>query len=155
MHWITPSEKEVPTGTLGKRRWDTTDQFVPKRDVKPRYSSMLLVGLRCLCLGALLLAHIPAQAEDGLARQQWTVDGVAREALVYVPSAARTNPTPVVFAFHGHGGSMLNAARTFSVHTRWPEAIVVYPQGLNTPGRLTDPDGRRPGWQKEVRSEEH
>jgi polyhydroxybutyrate depolymerase len=29
----------------------------------------------------------------------------------------------------------------------WPEAIVVYPQGLNTPGPLTDPEGKEPGWQ--------
>jgi len=28
--------------------------------------------------------------------------------------------------------------------------MVVYPQGLNTPGRLTDPEGRRPGWQREA-----
>ncbi len=33
-------------------------------------------------------------------------------------------------------------------HKHWPEAIVVYMQGLNTPGALTDPDGKRPGWQK-------
>ena len=29
----------------------------------------------------------------------------------------------------------------------WPEAAVVYMQGLNTPGKLTDPEGKRPGWQ--------
>jgi len=54
---------------------------------------------------------------------------------------------PVVLVFHGHGGTARNAARTFALHRHWPEAIVVYPQGLNTPGRLTDPEGRRPGWQ--------
>ena len=54
---------------------------------------------------------------------------------------------PVVFAFHGHGGSMQNAARSFGFHTLWPEAVVVYPQGLNTPDRLTDPEGKKPGWQ--------
>ena len=35
----------------------------------------------------------------------------------------------------------------FDYHHAWPEAIVVYMQGLNTPGRLTDPEGKRPGWQ--------
>jgi polyhydroxybutyrate depolymerase len=54
---------------------------------------------------------------------------------------------PVVFVFHGHGGSMRGAARSFGLHALWPEAIVVYLQGLNTPGRLTDPEGRKPGWQ--------
>src|SRR5262249_39473827 len=38
-------------------------------------------------------------------------------------------------------------ARTWRYHELWPEAIVVYPQGLNTPGRLTDPEGLKPGWQ--------
>ena len=91
-----------------------------------------------------------AFAEDSLVRREWTVDGVVREALVYAPPGARTNPAPVVFAFHGHGGSMSNAARMFSFHTRWPEAIVVYMQGLNTPGRLTDPEGKKPGWQSAI-----
>ena len=70
----------------------------------------------------------------------------ARSA-VAAPAAAKTTPTPVVFGFHGHGGTMCNAARSFGYHTLWPEAIVVYMQGLNTPGRLTDPEGKRPGWQ--------
>ncbi|QOV92493.1 prolyl oligopeptidase family serine peptidase [Humisphaera borealis] len=52
-----------------------------------------------------------------------------------------------MFVFHGHGGSMKNAARQFHIHDLWPEAIAVYLQGLNTPGRLTDPEGKKPGWQ--------
>jgi polyhydroxybutyrate depolymerase len=78
--------------------------------------------------------------------RNWMVDGVRREALVHVP-VATGEPAPLVFVFHGHGGTARNAARTFSIHTHWPEAVVVYPQGLNTPGRLTDPEGRKPGWQ--------
>ncbi len=92
----------------------------------------------------------PVHAAEQPQRRQWTVGGVMREALVYVPPTARTNPTPVVFAFHGHGGTMNHAARSFGFHTVWPEAIVVYPQGLNTPGRLTDPEGLKPGWQSGV-----
>jgi polyhydroxybutyrate depolymerase len=42
---------------------------------------------------------------------------------------------------------MQRAAVMFNFHQAWPEAIVVYMQGLNTPGRLTDPEGKRPGWQ--------
>ena len=42
---------------------------------------------------------------------------------------------------------MQSAARSFSYHTIWPEAIVIYMQGLNTPGRLTDAEGKPPGWQ--------
>ena len=79
--------------------------------------------------------------------KKWIVDGVDRVALVYAPSTAAASPTPVVFAFHGHGGTMQHAARMFAYHKHWPEAIVVYLQGLHTPGKLTDPEGIRPGWQ--------
>jgi len=87
------------------------------------------------------------RAANSLTRHEWKVDGVVREALVYVPPQGQTQAAPVVFAFHGHGGTMNHAARTFGYHTLWPKAIIVYPQGLNTPGKLTDPDGKRPGWQ--------
>jgi len=73
-----------------------------------------------------------------------------REALVYVSPRADTQPTLVVFAFHGHGGSMNNAARMFGYHNRWPEAIIVYMQGLSTPGKLTDPEGDKRGWQQTI-----
>ena len=75
------------------------------------------------------------------------VDGVKREAIVYAPADVSQRPAPLVFAFHGHGGGMQQAARSFRMHEEWPEAIVVYPQGLNTPGKLTDPEGKKPGWQ--------
>ncbi|MDO8541332.1 MAG: prolyl oligopeptidase family serine peptidase [Opitutaceae bacterium] len=90
---------------------------------------------------------VAVRAADAPERREWTVGGVAREALLHVPADAKTKPAPVVFVFHGHGGSMANSARTFAIHSLWPEAIVVYPQGLNTPGRLTDPEGKKPGWQ--------
>lgn len=76
-----------------------------------------------------------------------TVGGVPRTALVYAPASARTNRTPVVFVFHGHGGSAGNAARSFALDRNWPEAISVYMQGLKTPGQLIDPGGDRAGWQ--------
>ena len=106
---------------------------------------------RSLC-GAwlLVLATASSLLAEEPARREWTIDGVAREGLVYVPPKAKSEPTPVVFAFHGHGGRAAATARTFSVHTHWPEAIAVYLQGLNTPGRLTDPEGKRPGWQHSV-----
>ncbi len=103
---------------------------------------------RAICLLALtLIAALPLRAAEELIRREWMVDGVTREALVSVPEKAKTESTPVVFAFHGHGGNMNQAARSFGYHTVWPEALVVYMQGLNTPGRLTDPEGKKPGWQ--------
>lgn len=78
----------------------------------------------------------------------WTVGGVAREALVYIPASAKQTAAPVVFVFHGHGGTMNNILRGKDLDKLWPEAIIVSPQGLNTPGQLTDPNGELPGWQK-------
>lgn len=82
-----------------------------------------------------------------LQRLELTVDGVAREALVYVPPGAKITNTPVVFVFHGHGGNARQAARSFAIEQHWPEAICVYMQGLPTPGAITDPEGKKAGWQ--------
>ena len=103
--------------------------------------SLFLVVLGCT------ISPLGRAADDAPARRAWTVEGVTREALVYVPATAKTTAAPVIFAFHGHGGSMNNPMRSWQFHRLWPEAIVVYPQGLNTPGRLTDPEGKLPGWQ--------
>lgn len=106
--------------------------------------------IRCLlALVGLAIGQVTAHS-DTLTRREWKVDGVIREALVYLPANAKTDAMPVVFCFHGHGGTMRHAARTFGIEKLWPDAIVVYMQGLNTPGRLTDPDGKKPGWQREA-----
>lgn len=83
-------------------------------------------------------------------RMTWKIGDLEREALVYLPIAKSDNGAPVVFGFHGHGGSSQNAARSFGFEKLWPEALVVYMQGVPTPGRLTDPEGRRNGWQHDV-----
>jgi polyhydroxybutyrate depolymerase len=107
--------------------------------------------LRFLLSLALALVTLPAAfAQDDLVRREWTVDGVKREALIHLPDQAKSSATPVIFAFHGHGGSMNQAAKSFGYHRVWPAAIVVYPQGLNNAGRLTDPEGKRPGWQMDA-----
>ncbi len=81
----------------------------------------------------------------------WTVDGFKREALVFAPAPTKIgNVThPLVFAFHGHGGNMQGASQLMHIQTLWPEAIVVYPQGLISP-RFTDPPGNESGWQYEA-----
>ena len=146
MHWIAPSEEDTATdtnisslsasqGERGGVRCCPTNLAAlavpapssrlnsqeysggrPHNDGRPQG-----FGLIFLCLAGLLTAST-AHAADTLSRRQWTVDDVVREALVYAPPQARTNAAPVVFAFHGHGGSMLNAARTFG-----------YPSKLGTP----------------------
>jgi polyhydroxybutyrate depolymerase len=77
----------------------------------------------------------------------WTIDGQKREALVFSPSAsAASGKLPLIFSFHGHGDDMENFQYT-NLHRAWPDAIVVYFQGL--PSR----DGLR-GWQV-VRGEDN
>jgi polyhydroxybutyrate depolymerase len=93
---------------------------------------------------ALLIPLLLAAAEP--VPKHWDVEGLRREALVVTPAVVNA-PAPIVFVFHGHGGTARNAARSFVLHTHWPEALVVYPQGVPTPGRLTDPEGKRNGWQ--------
>ena len=89
---------------------------------------------------------VPAATEPKVIH--WTVGGVDREALVYIPESAKQTAAPIVFIFHGHGGNMNNILRGKGIDKLWPEAIIVSPQGLNTPGQLTDPKGELPGWQK-------
>ncbi len=104
------------------------------------FRSLLLLALSVTALSA----------EVVLTPREWTVDGVKREASIYVPPQAKDSATPVIFAFHGHGGRIASAARSMPFPDLWPEALVVYMQGLNTPGRLTDPEGKKPGWQSAV-----
>jgi polyhydroxybutyrate depolymerase len=105
----------------------------------------------CLIVSLLLLASPFARAAaDNLQPMNFTVGGVARTALIYVPASAKINPTPLVFVFHGHGGSAQQAEKSFHIERDWPEAIVVYMQGLPTVGQITDPQGTRAGWQAAV-----
>lgn len=101
---------------------------------------------RAVLFGVALLAAGNV-ASAALERFVWSVDGVQREALVQVPAGVAKGGAPLVLAFHGHGGNAAQASRSFGLHRHWPEAIVVYPQGLPTPGMLTDRAGRENGWQ--------
>ena len=112
--------------------------------MKLQTSSLVLLTL-VLCSAA-----SAAQPEP----RSWKVDGVERDGLVYVPEKAKSEQSPLVFVFQGHGGTARHAARTMSFHTAWPEAIVVYLQGLPTPGQLTDPEGKRAGWQRSTGDQE-
>lgn len=97
-----------------------------------------LLGVLCLLSTTSLMA---------LERMNWQVDGEQRVALVHMPVGASVQLPPLVFGFHGHGGRAQGAARKFRLHKLWPEAVVVYMQGVPTPGRLNDPQGKKTGWQ--------
>jgi polyhydroxybutyrate depolymerase len=99
------------------------------------------------------LLALTATAADPLKRVEWKIGDDTREALVYVSPKATKEPVPLVFVFHGHGGTMKNSATKMAIHDHWPEAVCVYPQGLNTPGKLTDPDGKKTGWQHDPKDQ--
>jgi polyhydroxybutyrate depolymerase len=104
-------------------------------------------GFRLLVLLALLAALVPAMLAQ--TTMTWTIDGVQRQALVFAPApepSTNAHVLPLVFAFHGHGGTMKTAAQVMHLQTLWPGAIIVYPQGLKTPSQI-DPQGNTFGWQ--------
>lgn len=100
-----------------------------------------------LLLSLSLLGAACRAQSSSLKEQQFTVDGIRRVALIAVPASAASGKVPVVFAFHGHGGSMRNTSRSWRLHTAYPEAVVAYMQGMPTPGQISDPEGKRNGWQ--------
>ncbi|WP_395715461.1 alpha/beta hydrolase family esterase [Prosthecobacter sp.] len=113
--------------------------------MKHRFIS-LFAGLVSVLI-APLACHAQGQLPEGVTKLEITLDGVTRTGFLYAPPSAKESPAPVVFVWHGHGGTAMAAGRSFAMHKHWPEAISVYLQGLNTPGKLTDPEGKKPGWQ--------
>jgi polyhydroxybutyrate depolymerase len=92
---------------------------------------------RILLLAALILTPAIGSAEV----VTFTVEGTARRAFLYAPpAAAPASGFPVVFAFHGRGDVIENFA-IVGLERAFPDAIVVYFQGL-------DRDGLS-GWQTE------
>lgn len=63
-----------------------------------------------------------------------TINGLERKALVMEPANKDTKEVPLIFVFHGKGGSAERICRKTSIHKKWPEAVVVYPQGLFVDG---------------------
>src|SRR4051812_34799732 len=74
------------------------------------------------------------------------VNGVTRTAVLVVPTDV-SHPAPLVFAFHGHGGNGAMFDRRMDIDGLWPEAVVIYPDGLPGHKGITDPEGTQPGWQ--------
>jgi predicted esterase len=105
-------------------------------------------------LSYLLLCSNISFAQTNPSLIEWEVDGVEREALVKTPLLPKGQTAPLVFVWHGHGGTAQGMARFLKIHKHWPEAIVVYPQGLKTPGYY-DPNGERSGWETRSDSNEN
>jgi polyhydroxybutyrate depolymerase len=82
----------------------------------------------------------------GRHRTTFVVDGRKRTAIVVVPRRTAA-PAPLVLAFHGHGGTGAGLERQLDIAKRWPEAVIVYPDGLTGHRGITDPAGDKTGWQ--------
>jgi polyhydroxybutyrate depolymerase len=96
----------------------------------------------------LLVALTASSAGQPLA-ESLTIDGVERQAIVYTNAKPAPGAgAPVVFVFHGHGGTAQNVARRLRIHEMWPEAVVVYMQGIPGVVGIRDPEAARNGWQK-------
>ena len=89
----------------------------------------------------------PSRVPTGPQSKSWTIGSAKRTALVYAPRTVPAAGAPLVLVFHGHGGTAANMTRAMPIHTEWPEAIVIYPQGLPAPGGVVDKDGKMAGWQ--------
>jgi polyhydroxybutyrate depolymerase len=76
--------------------------------------------------GLMTAAPLLAQRSEVMT---WKVDGETRRAIVYPPSHDTGRAAPLVLSFHGHGDNAENFQYT-GLHREWPEAIVVYFQGL-------------------------
>ena len=77
------------------------------------------------------------------------VNGVERNALVYIPKKELLINVPLIFVWHGHGGSAEKFIKRFPVHKLWKEAIVVFPQGVNSKSPW-DIKAEKTGWQFQI-----
>ena len=97
----------------------------------------------------LLLSLALLQSEGSIVSKTWTVNEDERTALVHMPTKASSEKSPLVFVWHGHRGSSEKFLEKCPVHKFWPEAIVVYPQGLKTRTPY-DRKGEHTGWQHSI-----
>jgi len=77
----------------------------------------------------------------------YNINGLNRKAIFYEPTI-KSDKTPVVFVFHGHGGNANFVSRKIDVQNYYKEALVIFMEGL--PGRSVpgiDPNGKMNGWQ--------
>jgi poly(3-hydroxybutyrate) depolymerase/sugar lactone lactonase YvrE len=95
---------------------------------------------------ALGVLGIASFAHPATASVTWKgiVDGRTRTALVFPGTEALKTPSPLVLLFHGLGRGSDFISNITKVHLAWPEATVVYPQGIGpwqlSPGERDDQD---------------
>lgn len=91
------------------------------------------------------LACNRAFTHDRCSYQWGQLGGMTRQGIVCQSNAGPGSA--LVLVFHGHGGCSFQMALSTRIHDEWPQAMVVYADGL--PGVATphDPGGEQTGWQ--------
>ena len=84
-----------------------------------------------------------------LSLKYWEVEGVKRKAIVYIPDKDVLKNTPLIFIWHGHGGSAENFIKRFPLYNFLKNSIIVYPQGINSKSPR-DINAERTGWQHQI-----
>jgi polyhydroxybutyrate depolymerase len=95
------------------------------------------------------LAFESSRLRGYLKTLRWWVLGTLLTFLMIPAKAVEPDRAgaPLIFVFHGHGdNAWFVATEQFAFQNLWPEAIVVYPEGIPTPA-ASDPAGERRGWQ--------
>ena len=118
----------------------------PHFNLEVHYSDVMRLKYFIAFIILCTTSSLHGQQVSSLKTMSWEINDESRTALVHLPELKTEAASPLVFVWHGHGGKSQGAARQFRIHKEWPKAIVVYPQGLPTPGKLTDPEGLRSGW---------
>jgi len=106
-----------------------------------------IIAARLLAAGLLLAGMgwaAPARAD--CTPRIIRVAGIERSGIVCA-SEERRRPSPALLVFHGRGGSARDMLDGAAFHRAWPEAVVVYLDGLPGSPSPYDPAGRRAGWQ--------
>lgn len=101
---------------------------------------------KTICVLLILLAACFGNAHAACESKALSVNGIDRTGLVCAPPS-RSVAVPAVLAFHGRGGSAEEMATSTRLHVAWPEALVVYLDGLPGNPAPYDPEGIKPGWQ--------
>lgn len=104
------------------------------------------MGKQLAAIALVVLIGSGAPAQPPAKQIRLKVGGATREVLIHAPATAGKTEAPVVFAFHGHGGTAKEAASEFNYRKHWPQAIAVCMQGMPIPSN-TDPEGKKAGWQ--------
>lgn len=74
------------------------------------------------------------------------VNELDRSGIVCAPADSSV-PAPLVLVFHGRGSSANEMQAATHFESAWPEAVVVYLEGLSGNPAPHDPQGLKSGWQ--------